>query len=316
MKIEKLIHQSIEARGESAKELNAIRLFAGISDGIEGFFIDQFGPFILATIYNPDLFPELQKILKYLDEVRADSPILIKARASSEASGFFYQGNSTYLEELKVKAVEDDTHFEIRLNPKHDHGLYLDTKSSRRFVRENSKDKNVLNLFAYTCAFGIAAAKGGALSVTNVDPNKEYLEWGKVSADLNGINFKRYPDTTQDYLARHLRRLEAGKDKPYDLMIIDPPAFLVGRGSNRLSRNLWPLWLEQIKKSRCPELLFIVNDKNLARKTNLEQFIKEGLGESRKITSIPQSTDVIGQKLSLQEDRFYFTPAIYSVKST
>ena len=45
-------------------------------------------------------------------------------------------------------------------------------KNGRAFVRENAKDKNVLNLFSYTCAFSVAAKLGGARSVVNIDMSK------------------------------------------------------------------------------------------------------------------------------------------------
>ena len=49
------------------------------------------------------------------------------------------------------------------------------------------------------------------------------------------------PDKAQDHLARHLRRLARDPHRAnYDLVIVDPPAFGIGRGNERVLRLLWP----------------------------------------------------------------------------
>lgn len=310
-----LIDQSISWRRQKVADPNqALRMFAGISDGIEGLLIEQYGPFILASFYNPELYTHKKDILNKLITLFPERSILLKMRDPKDPGKFIHEGNDLYNKEAIYECLEEDLKFEIHTDPRHDFGLYLDTKASRKIVRGMSENKNILNLFSYTCAFGIAAIKGGAASVTNIDPNKEYLAWGQNSANLNGVTFKKYPDTTQDYLARHLRRLESGKDQAYDLIIIDPPAFLVGRGSHRLARNLWPTWMYCLKKSQCLTFLFVINDKSLGRSKNLESFFHEGLGKNISIERVPQSFDVEGQGVSLVEDNFYFNPEVFLIK--
>jgi 23S rRNA G2069 N7-methylase RlmK/C1962 C5-methylase RlmI len=318
MEIETLLTKSFNWRFEQQKSIDkdfeAIRLFAGQSDGIEGMLIEQYGELILASLYNSELSNSKDRILEFLNLYFPKKSILIKARDEMNAGKFVYTNNDKYSTDSILSCIENGLKYEIHTDPRHDYGLYLDTKAARNYLRANSKNKNVLNLFSYTCAFGIAAMKGDAKSVTNIDPNKEYLEWGQHSADLNQIQFKKYPDTTQAYLARHNRRLESGKDSPYDLIVVDPPAFLVGRGSNRLARNLWPTWMQALKDSRCREFIIIINDKSLGRQKNLSDFFTQGLGESIEIIPIKQSFDVIGQELNSTNDPFYFNPAIFSIK--
>jgi 23S rRNA G2069 N7-methylase RlmK/C1962 C5-methylase RlmI len=317
MDIENILSKSIkwrQSQNSNSNENEAIRLFAGTSDGIDGLLIEQYGELILATLYNPELSQYQSKFLTFLTQYFPKKAILIKARDLKDSGKFKYSHNNDYNKDSILHCYEDDIKYEVHTDPRHDFGLYLDTKSARSFLRKISKNKNILNLFSYTCAFGIAAMKGEATSVTNIDPNKDYLNWGQKSADLNNIKFKKYPDTTQDYLARHVRRLNSGKDRPYDLTVVDPPAFLVGRGSNRLARNLWPTWMEQLKESGCKEYIIIINDKSLGRQKNLVEFIKEGLGDNLNIDKIAQSFDVEGQSLNKQEDPFYFNPVVFHVR--
>lgn len=312
--MDKLIGKSIEFRSSLiTAETNAIRLFAGISDGIEGLFLDQFSNFVLLTLYDPELADKKDFILKAIHSFLPEKAILTKFRTSFDKSSFQYDRSEKLSDLAHFLCREEGANFEIHTNPRHDFGLYLDTKSARSFIKKNSKEKNVLNLFSYTCPFGVVAMLGGAESVTNIDPNKDYLAWGGNNAKLNNVLFKRYPDTTQDYLKRHLRRLESGKDKPFDLVIVDPPAFLVGRGSERLARNLWPDWMQALKESQCPEFLIVINDKSFGRYGNLRDFFRDGLGENIEIKELAQSLDVLGQDSNEGEDRFYFTPKIFHI---
>ena len=318
MDIEKLLKQSINWRvehnlGDCDFTKEAIRLFAGFSDGIEGLLIEQYGELLLVTLYNPELNIYKEKILQLLKNIFPEKPIIIKAREGKDTGKFHYTNNEHYQIDQILTCHEGDIEYEIHCDPRHDFGLYLDTKAARTYLRSICVGKTVLNLFSYTCAFGIAAMKADALSVTNIDPNKDYLDWAQKSADLNNIKFKKYPDTTQSYLARHIRRLNDNKDQPYDIIVVDPPAFLVGRGSDRLARNLWPKWMECLKSSGCKKFIIVINDKSLGRQKNLHQFFKDGLGEDLIIKEIPQSQDVAGQGLNNQNDNFYFNPVIFSI---
>ncbi|NIQ95820.1 MAG: methyltransferase, partial [Desulfuromonadales bacterium] len=60
-------------------------------------------------------------------------------------------------------------------------GFFLDMKTGRQLVREIARNKRVLNLFAYTCAFSVAAVAGGARRVVNLDMNRNLLEKGKAN---------------------------------------------------------------------------------------------------------------------------------------
>lgn len=315
MNLKSILKQSIDWRYQQTgnDQNQAIRLVAGISDGLEGVLVEQYGPFVLCTIYNTELVKYKKELLMHLTDLLPDKSILIKARDRANSNDYQYLSNDLYQKDAVYTCHEGSAKYEIHCDPRHDYGLYLDTKAAREFTQKNSKEKNVLNLFSYTCAFGVAAMAGDASFVTNIDPSKEYLEWGRRNADLNSVVYKRYPDTTQDYLARHLRRQEKGTDSPYDFTIVDPPAFLVGRGPKRLARNMWPEWMDYLNRAGCPEFLIIINDKSFGREHDLEQFFRDGLGEGVKISTVAQSFDVVGQNLSYAEDRCYFNPMIFHI---
>lgn len=111
--------------------------------------------------------------------------------------------------------------FKVNLVDYVDTGLFLDHRETRRLVGASSQGKRVLNLFAYTCAFSIHAAKGGAVFTKSVDMSNTYTAWGRDNFTLNGLAPDSHPIIRADCL-KFLDEEIASGDK-YDTIIIDPP---------------------------------------------------------------------------------------------
>jgi 23S rRNA (cytosine1962-C5)-methyltransferase len=123
-----------------------------------------------------------------------------------------------------VPIVEEGMPLLARLGDGLSTGVFLDQRGNRRRVRDASRDKRVANLFAYTCAFTVAAALGGAAQTTSVDVSMTALERGRQN--LAAAGFADRPehalvaDDVFSWLARAARRAER-----YDLVILDPPSY-------------------------------------------------------------------------------------------
>ena len=112
------------------------------------------------------------------------------------------------------------------------HGLFLDMAEGRRWVREFAADfrqsegrgAKVLNLFAYTCAFSVAALQGGAAHVTNLDMARGALATGQQNHRFNGLT------QGASFLAHDLFNSwgKVTRGGPYDLVIADPPSYQKG----------------------------------------------------------------------------------------
>jgi 23S rRNA (cytosine1962-C5)-methyltransferase len=89
-------------------------------------------------------------------------------------------------------------------------------------LRTSRSSVRVLNVFAYTCAFSICAAKAGA-QVTSLDLSRKYLDWGRRNFELNGLN-----PTVHDFIYGDaldwMARL-AKKSRRFDVVLLDPPTF-------------------------------------------------------------------------------------------
>jgi len=123
----------------------------------------------------------------------------------------------------RLDVIENGARFIIRpaegLNP----GLFLDMREVREFVRASAAGNTVLNCFAYTCAFGVAALQGGAARVLNLDISRHYLDWGRENVELNGyatVLTDFVKGDVFDWLKRFGRR-----GQKFDVVILDPPSY-------------------------------------------------------------------------------------------
>ena len=118
--------------------------------------------------------------------------------------------------------------FRVNLTDYLDTGLFLDHRITRGMVREEAKDKRVLNLFCYTGSFSVYAAAGGAVRVDSVDLSKTYLNWAEENMKMNlsaaGSSPARTPET--HFIHADVKQwLDEAPADFYDLVVMDPPTF-------------------------------------------------------------------------------------------
>ena len=120
---------------------------------------------------------------------------------------------------------EDGLRFQLDLGRKQNNGLFIDMRYGRHWVQANASGKRVLNLFAYTCGFSVAALAGGAEHVVNLDMAKAALSRGRDNHRLNQHDLSRVTFLGHDLFKSWGKVKKLG---PYDLIIIDPPSFQKG----------------------------------------------------------------------------------------
>ena len=142
--------------------------------------------------------------------------------------------------------VESQLKYQLDIGRNQNSGLFLDMRYGRDWVKANAKHKNVLNLFAYTCGFSVAAIEGGADQVVNVDMSKGSLAKGRENHKLNGHNINQVKFLGYDIFRSWGKIKKMGR---YDLIIIDPPSFQKGsfaltKDYKRILRKLPELLVE------------------------------------------------------------------------
>jgi 23S rRNA G2069 N7-methylase RlmK/C1962 C5-methylase RlmI len=304
-----------------AGETDCVRLCAGAADGVPGLLVDQFGPVVVAVDYSEASSEGgADALVRLVDEALPGRGAIAKVRASADGHNRFATATSLpKTADPPLLGSERGLKFEIGTDPAHDFGLFLDAAKARAFVRAAAQGRRVLNLFSYAGAFGVAAAVGGAIEVTNVDPNRDYLAWSLRNAKLNGVAMRVLPDTAQAFLAKHLRRMAREPQRAgYDLVIVDPPAFGVGRGNERVLRLLWPQLFESLRTMKPAQVILLCNDKSFQSRRSFADLVESELGTWYRFQRLGTylSPDELGAaSVALEwrasvEDPFYVEPVV------
>ncbi len=187
--------------------------------------IDRYDDWLVVQEYAPPKDISEDKARRRLQEVLLHLPAVtgIPASQISLKVRTRQKGTSQY-EKLDQQGVtktvqENNARFEVNLTDYLDTGLFLDHRDTRQRVQQLAKDKDVLNLFAYTGSVSVFAALGGARSVCTVDMSKTYLDWAKRNFSLNQLTgpYAFVQADCTNWLTSH-----SGQ---YDLIFIDPPSF-------------------------------------------------------------------------------------------
>jgi len=205
--------------GLKSPETDARRLVNGAGDGLDGLIIDDFaGRWLISSKGGEDL-PQFTPELGY----RA---LYSKTLSKDEKLSPAHVGGEQLTAPFPVR--EQGLSYQIDFQSGYSQGLFLDQRLNRQRLRELCAGKTVLNTFAYTCSFGVAAAFAGAKAV-NLDLSRNYLEWGQANYRLNGLEPAEsdfiYGDVF-DWLDRFAKR-----DRRFDLVILDPPTFSRSKAS-------------------------------------------------------------------------------------
>jgi 23S rRNA (cytosine1962-C5)-methyltransferase len=216
---------------------NAFRVFHGASDGWPDWFVEKLGDFLLSqseALLTCKQNEELSQLAKSFAARGAYHKILsrhVRQSKTADASPQLVFGEAAP-EQFEI--LENGVRYEMSFNEGYSVGLFLDQRDNRRRLLtghiaadisileiKNSKFE-ILNCFAYTCGFSVAAAKAGART-TSLDLSKKNLEWGKRNFVLNGLDLAAHDFIYGDTFD-WLRRL-AKKGRAFDAIMLDPPTF-------------------------------------------------------------------------------------------
>lgn len=233
-----------EIRRHLPKNSEARRLFHGRGHcftGYEDLTIDSFGPVVLVVLYRQrpdDWLAALSQLLQA--EFDGLLAILVQERFQSPPPTRLLWGELP----SEVDAWEDGLRFRLRFGQGQNIGFFLDMAVGRQLVRQRAAGKRVLNLFAYTCGFSVAALVGDARQVVNLDMNKGALELGRLNHQLNHLDLRRVGFLPLEIFRSFGKLIRLG---PFDLVICDPPA---AQGASFTAERHWPKLIR-----RLPELL-------------------------------------------------------------
>ena len=216
----------------------AFRLVNEDGDGLPRLAVDAYGEWVVVQLYGEDgpwSLPARRE--RVLDRVHAlgfrGVYLKVRPKAASASSAesreqrlaavpFVPVRGEAAPEDLEV--LEEGVRLRVRLGEGLSTGLYADQRLNRQRVRTAAAGQSVANLFAYTCAFTVVAALGGAVRSVSVDASPAALERGRANLELAGVRLgSEHHLVTSDvflWLDRAKRRGER-----FGLVVLDPPSF-------------------------------------------------------------------------------------------
>lgn len=226
-----------------AEHTDAYRLFHGTVEGHSGLTVDRYGDLLLVQCFHSPLTPELLAELTAFYAEKLPALALVyndRSQANSRIA------NALTTEQLDIASAPREAHemgVTYRIQGRHagqDPWLFLDLRAARRRLIQEITGKSLLNLFAYTCGVGIAAAKAGARFVMNIDFSESSLKIGKENARYNTLAVRpRFIKSDAFAAMRQLSGLGQaefvrGKRMPpfpkleaqtFDCVFLDPPSY-------------------------------------------------------------------------------------------
>jgi 23S rRNA (cytosine1962-C5)-methyltransferase len=220
----KRVFSAIENGLVNADLCDSRRLFhgrGGMYDSLNDINVDWYKPVLLITLYKPPVEAEWQFLTAQLTQLKSTIDcVVVQRRYLREAPMEYLWGSVPD----SLVAIEQGLNFALSLGNKQNIGFFLDMAPGREWLRKNANGKRVLNLFAYTCSFSVAAIAGGAKTVVNNDMSKAALSVGRQNHELNGHQQKLARDI--QFLPYNVFRSwkKITHKGPYDIVIIDPPS--------------------------------------------------------------------------------------------
>lgn len=216
-RLEEIISRSLGRRKSlDSSETNLIRLIDGGGDNLRGHILESYGDAWLISTTGPGLNHEIRDLLggfgkplywKRLDQHQKESPVHL---SGPEMPQYF-------------TGLENGLSCRLSFQSGYSQGIFIDQRNNRAALKAMIKPgQTVLNTFAYTGFFSIAAAAAGAVTST-LDLSQVYLDWARENFRLNNMSPDDHYFCKGDTFHWLLRFAKQGRT--FDYIILDPPTF-------------------------------------------------------------------------------------------
>ena len=245
--IEKLKEIILENLKDKSPEMK--RVFHGrgnFYDDYNYLVIDSLNDILLATLFQEipqDIEKQIINVLEEVYEEKQFKSLVLQRRYKKDNLNEVLKG----IIPKDSLAIENDLKYKINFSNQNI-GIFADMKAGREYIQSICKDKNILNLFSYTCAFSVAAISAKASKVVNVDMAKGALTTGRENHHINNLDTKKVKFMPYDILKSWSR---IKKEGPYDIIIIDPPT--LQKGSFEATKDYEKIIkrLDQLANEKC-----------------------------------------------------------------
>ena len=209
---------------------DAFRLVYGESDGLPGLTADVFHDVVVTQTLSMGTELRKKMILDAIKNVLKEAGLTIRGiyerndvkirekEGLEENTGWYFLDGSA---NTTVQIEENGIRYLVDFANGQKTGFFLDQKENRMRIRSIAHNKVVLDCCTHTGSFAMNAMRGGCKKVTALDVSEKALETACQNFALNQMNIDTICEDCFEYLESLLKK----KEKPYDFIILDPPAF-------------------------------------------------------------------------------------------
>lgn len=259
---------------------SAYRLLNADGDCVPGFMVDAYGGFLVVQVLREEALKRADLLEAALEEILKPRGIVRKLRFRQVGRGriedFVARGDRP---PGVLTVLEAGVPFEVELLGALHTGLFTDLREERIRLRGLAAGKRVLNTFAYTGSFSVAAALGGAAQVTSVDVVEKALDRARRNFRLAGLDPGEHFFVRMD--VREYLRMASRRGWRFGAIVLDPPTFASFKRGTWSLKNEYPALLELALSVLDPGgFLWATSNTESLAPERFDRFIAEALERS------------------------------------
>ena len=219
--------QAIRKKYVASAKTDSYRLINAENDFLPGLIVDKYADYLVIQCHTSGIEAWKKEIVAALAKTLKPKGIYEKSDSSSRKVEKLDEQTGLLFGEVPdlITIKENGFKFLVDVARGQKTGFFLDQRDKRQALIKYSKGKTALNCFSYTGGFSVYALSGGAKKVISVDSSADALELAKENIKLNKLSEEKCEFVCQD-AKQYLRSTAANK---FDLIILDPPAFIKDR---------------------------------------------------------------------------------------
>jgi 23S rRNA (cytosine1962-C5)-methyltransferase len=204
------------------------RLVFGESDGLPGIVIDRYNDVLVMQTTTAGMENFHALLADVLHELLPIQAILLRNDTSIREMENLPQVITalTGSPPQEVLLHENECEFMVPIWNGQKTGWFYDHRANRTWLKNFTNNKRVLDVFSYLGGWGIPMARAGAASVTCIDSSATALSYLNRNAIHNKVHEKLQTIENDAFIA--LQQLHQS-NQTFDIVIIDPPAFIKSR---------------------------------------------------------------------------------------
>lgn len=210
---------------------DCFRVLHNEGDGIPGVTVDRYGDYLVAHLYTSSIEPLRDALYDALEDAWKPKAIYEQKRYKPQAGdgprepAQLVRGNVAPVE---IEVNEGGTKFVVDVTAPLGTGLFTDLREGRKSIASYAPGRRVLNLFSYTGAFSVWAAKAGAREIVSVDLAPKAHARARRNLTANGLDESKHEFIAGDAFKVLYKMGE--RQRLFDLIILDPPSFAQAKG--------------------------------------------------------------------------------------